>query len=417
MSWNRIIVSICTVCSLSVSLLDASSLTGAHEDELIVRGILYDEYGSYDNSYHVYRELFDATGAEVYLYKEASAALMAGKYIDQSIDRLKKWDMSHPDSIKTHRMLIPLYLTSKQVVKAKKEAEILLEHSTLPRDLDLASNSFLYAGEYRRALDLLEKIYAVAPQERLLLRMVELMDGFTGERKKAIQLLETYRRMHKASYNIYAVLLLMYQKEKDLDGILETYKAIYRQDNNPVYLSKIISAYGYKHDIDGAIAFLEHNHADDALLYELYRERKEFSKALKLTDKLYKKEKNSKWIAEKGIMIFESAVDKNDKKMLENVLSQFEKAIALGNDDSIYLNYYGYTLIDKNIDIQKGMKIVRDALAQQPDNSYYLDSLAWGYYKERECTKAYELMKRVVDEEGLEEKEIVAHWSAIKQCK
>jgi len=192
---------------------------------------------------------------------------------------------------------------------------------------------------------------------------------------------------------------------------------MYKKDKNPAYLSKIVLAYGYKHDIDGAISFLELNHADDTLLYQLYREKKEFSKALSLTDKLYKKEKDSKWIAEKGVMIFESATNKNDKKMIKDVLTQFEKAIALGNDDSIYLNYYGYTLIDKNVDIQKGMKIIKDALVQQPDNTYYLDSLAWGYYKERKCTKAYELMKRVVDEEGLKEKEIVEHWNAIKQCK
>ena len=48
--------------------------------------------------------------------------------------------------------------------------------------------------------------------------------------------------------------------------------------------------------------------------------------------------------------------------MISDVLAHFEKAIALGNDDSIYLNYYGYTLIDKEVDIKKGMKIIQDAL-------------------------------------------------------
>ncbi len=418
MSWNRIVLSILVTFSLGTSVLDATPLMSAQEDELIVRGILYDAYKSYDNSYQVYKKLFDETGAEVYLYKEATSALMARKYISETIDRLKIWDTQHPNKIAVHRLLIPLYLTVQQVDNAKKEAEFLLEQSSSPMDLDLASNSFLYAGEYKRALSLLEKIYATVPRESVLLRMVELMDEFTGERKKAIQLLETHRRMNVVvSNDVYGALLLMYQKEKDVDGILETYKAMYKQDKNPAYLSKIILAYGYKHDIDGAISFLEQNHADDTLLYQLYREKKEFSKALSLTDKLYKKEKDSKWIAEKGVMIFESATNKNDKKMIKDVLTQFEKAIALGNDDSIYLNYYGYTLIDKNVDIPKGMKIIQDALVQQPDNTYYLDSLAWGYYKERKCTKAYELMKRVVDEEGLKEKEIVAHWNAIQQCK
>lgn len=103
--------------------------------------------------------------------------------------------------------------------------------------------------------------------------------------------------------------------------------------------------------------------------------------------------------------------------MLENVISHFEKAISLGVDDSVYLNYYGYTLIDKGFDVKKGMAIVEDALKQQPDNTFYLDSLAWGYYKQKQCKKAYELMKQVVDTEGLEEKEIIDHWDAIQKCK
>jgi tetratricopeptide (TPR) repeat protein len=152
-------------------------------------------------------------------------------------------------------------------------------------------------------------------------------------------------------------------------------------------------------------------------LYELYKTKRYFAKALALADKLYTQDKDAKWIAEKGVLLFEKSEDKNDKEMIANVIAQFEKAIKLGNDDSIYLNYYGYTLIDKEVDVKKGMKIIEDALVQQPDNTYYLDSLAWGYYKTSNCTKAYELMKRVVEEEGLEQPEIIEHWDAIKQCK
>jgi tetratricopeptide (TPR) repeat protein len=330
---------------------------------------------------------------------------------------LKTWDKKNPDKIEVRRLLIPLYLTIRQANNAKIEAEYLLEQSTEPVDLDLASNSFLYTGDFKRALELLSKIYETVPREEILLRMVEIMDEFSNERKQAIQLLETHRRMNITSHDVYIKLLMLYQKERDIDGILETYKALYLLDDNEQYLSKIIDAYVYKRDIDGAISFLETNQSSNQLLYELYKAKKYFSKALTLADTLYSEDKNSKWIAEKGVLLFEKSEDKNDKKMIGDVISHFEKAIKLGNDDSIYLNYYGYTLIDKEVDVKKGMQIIQDALVQQPDNTYYLDSLAWGYYKERDCGKAYELMKRVVDEEGLEEPEIIDHWHAIKQCK
>jgi len=416
-SWNRIAFSLLTVFILSTVTGSAKELMKISEDELIMRGLLYDEYKAYENSYQVYKRLYDMTGAEIYLFKEATSALMSRNHILESITRLKRWDKVNPDRIETRRLLIPLYLTIRQVKNATIEAELLLEQSKEPMDLDLASNSFLYAGKFKRALDLLNRVYETMPREDILLRMTDIMDQFTGERKKAIQLLETHRRMNIVSHDVYAKLLLLYQKEKDIDGILGTYKALYKQDKDQEYLTKIIDAYIYKRDLDGAIAFLEADQSRDDILYELYKTQKYFSKALALVDKLYEEDKNSKWIAEKGVLLFENAEDKNDKKMIQDVISQFEKAIALGNDDSIYLNYYGYTLIDKEVNVKKGIDVIENALIQQPDNMYYLDSLAWGYYKEHDCDKAYKLMKRVVDEEGLEEDEIIEHWDAIRQCK
>jgi len=417
MSWNRIVLTLFVVFSLNIGIVHAKKLMSISEDELIIRGLLYDEYRAYENSYHVYKKLFDSTGAKVYLFKEATSSLMSKKYITQSITRLKAWSATHSHTVDVKRLLIPLYLTARQVDNAKQEAEYLLEQSTEPVDLDLASNSFLYAGEFDRALKLLSKIYEIAPKEEVLLRMTAIMDEFMGERIEAIQLLETHRRMNIVSHDVYVRLLMLYQKERDIDGILDVYKALYAQNKDEQYLSKIINAYAYKRDMDGAIVFLEKNESKSLLLYELYKTKKDFSRALALVDKLYDADKNAKWIAEKAVLIFESAKDKNDKKTIDNVLSHFEKAIKLGNDDSIYLNYYGYMLIDKEVDIQKGIQIIKGALVQQPDNIYYLDSLAWGYYKKRECSKAYNLMKRVVDEEGLKEQEIIDHWHAIKQCK
>ena len=417
MSWNRIVLSLLLVLGISTSIVHAKKVLSINEDALIVRALLYEEYKSYENSYEVYKKLFDETGTEIYLFKEASASLMARKHIAKSIGRLKLWDDAHPGKVEVKRLLIPLYLTNREIKNAKIEAEYLLEQSQDPMDLDLASNSFLYAGEFNRALELLSKVYETTPRENILMRMVEIMDEFTGQRKGAIQLLETHRRMNIVSNDVYVRLLLLYQKEKDIDGILETYKVLYEKSDSEEILSKIIDAYVYKRDIDGAIAFLEKIDAKKELLYQLYKLKKDFQKAMSLVDTLYSKDKNAKWIAEKAVLIFENSEDKNDKNMINDVLSHFEKAIALGNDDSIYLNYYGYTLIDKEVDVKKGMQIIQDALVQQPDNTYYLDSLAWGHYKKGECTQAYKLMKRVVDEEGLEEQEIIDHWLAIKQCK
>jgi len=403
---------------LITSVAQTKELRVISEDSLIIQGLLFDEYKAYENSRRVFAKLYDDTGAKEYLFREMTASLLSGKHIENSIKRLRSWDEKNPDTLEVKRLLIPLYLTNQQVNEAKIEAEYLIERSTEAKDLDLASNPYLYSGEFKKALELLDKAYKKTSNEDVLLRMTVVMDEYTNERKKAIQLLETHRRMNVVNSNqLFYKLLSLYIKENDIDGVLEIYKVLYDKDEQEKYLAKIIEAYVYKRDIDGAISFLEENKAGDTTLYELYKSKKYFDKALKLTNKLYKKYNDAKWLAEKAVLTYENAVDKNDKKMIDKVVAYFDKAISLGVDDSIYLNYYGYTLIDKDINVKKGMKIISDALVQQPDNTYYLDSLAWGYYKEKDCKKAYKMMKKVVDREGLEEAEIAEHWDLIQKCK
>ena len=395
----------------------AKELRILNEDSLLIQGLLYDEYRAYESSRQVFGQLYDTTGAEVYLFREMTSALLGGSHISQSIERLKSWDEKHPDTLEVRRLLIPLYLTNQQVQEAKTEAEYLVEQSSEARDLDLASNPYLYTGDFKKAVNLLSEAYKKTSNEEVLLRMVVIMDKYTDERKKAIQLLDTHRRMNMVSdTKLYYKLIALYMKENDIDGLLEIYKVLYAEESNEKYLAKIIDAYAYKGDIDGAISFLEENKVADRVLYELYKSKQYFEKAFILTDRLYHTQKDPKWLAEKGILLFEKSEDKNDTKMINQVLSYFEEALALGVDDSIYLNYYGYTLIEKNIDVNKGIEIIKDALNQQPDNTFYLDSLAWGYYKERACKKAYMLMQKVVEREGLTEPEIIEHWEAIQQC-
>jgi len=416
-SWNRIILFFITVFFFHTGAVQAKELRVLSEDELIIQGLLYEEYRAFNRSRVVFGQLYDTTGAKVYLFREVTASLFSKTNINESIERLKTWDEKHPDALEVKRLLIPLYLTANRVGEAKTEAEHLLERSNKVMDMELASNPFLYTGEFKRALDLLSRVYEQTSNENVLLRMVVIMDEYTNERTKAIQLLETHHRMNIVSNDVYFKLLSLYVKENNVDGLLDIYKVLYAQDKDEKYLNKIIDAYAYKGDIDGAIGFLEKNRAGESLLYELYKRKKLFDKAYLLIDRLYDEKKDARWIAEKGVLLFEKSEDKNDKKMIKEVISYFEKAIDLGVDDSIYLNYYGYTLIDKEVDVKKGIKIIEDALKQQPHNTYYLDSLAWGYYKEHKCKKAYEMMKRVVDEEGLDEEEIIEHWELIQKCK
>jgi tetratricopeptide (TPR) repeat protein len=213
-------------------------------------------------------------------------------------------------------------------------------------------------------------------------------------------------------------LIELYAREKKLDKVANLYKKLYKMDPQKYFLQKIIEISLYRNDIDGVISFLEHNRGNEEILFTFYKEKKKFQKAIDTAQKLYQKTQDAKWLAEEGMLVYEKAkrsraVDPHSLKRMQELL---EAALKKGLKNALYLNYYGYTLIDHDLDIDRGVTLVKQALAEDPKNTYYLDSLAWGLYKKGSCDKAYEIMKGVVAEEGLQEEEIRTHWDLIRKC-
>jgi tetratricopeptide (TPR) repeat protein len=264
----------------------------------------------------------------------------------------------------------------------------------------------------------LQEAYEKSQSEEILLTLVSMMEADKKKSDYIISLLRMHTRMHRdVSDKVYGKLLGLYVRKNDIDGVISVYQALYERNPTQMILQRLMQAYALKRDYEGAMHFLE-RHADDApeILYDLYKSLQYFDKAAALSDKLYRRTKDPKWLAEKAIMLYEGAENKKDKAMLMRMAKLFERAFKEGEDDSTYLNYYGYTLIDNDMNVARGIELLHRALKQQPANAYYLDSLAWGYYKQGHCAKAYDVMEKVVRQAGLSQPEIAQHWKVIRQC-
>jgi len=77
-------------------------------------------------------------------------------------------------------------------------------------------------------------------------------------------------------------------------------------------------------------------------------------------------------------------------------IKQLQLLIKLDPSFAAALNYLGYIYIDKGLKLQKGISLVRAALAIEPHNSAFLDSLGWGLYKLGNAREAVEYLERAV---------------------
>lgn len=384
----------------------------AHEDEWIIRAIFLEEEHQFKESSKYYAKLYDATQRDEYLLKEMNTAHFAG-IRPKHIDNLKAYAQKYPNNLQAKRLLLSFYLKEKKFTQAKTIGKDLTEHSSQAIDFELAANPYIFTGQYEESLTYLKEAYNKTLNEDILLKIVTIKINYLNQIDDAIQMLEEHRVKQGCSEKICLQLIGIYSQQRKVNKLIPIYKDLYQSTKKEAYIEKVIEIYLVNQDLDTAIRYLESDHKSDTILYSLYMEKKNYLKAYNLTKNLIKKTHNPKWYAESAISFYESLNNKNDKVQLQKVVQNFEKAFSLGVENPVYLNYYGYTLIDKEIDIEKGLKIVNKALSQEPENTYFLDSLAWGYYKKNDCKVAYPTMKKVVEIEGLNEEEIIEHWNAI----
>lgn len=59
----------------------------------------------------------------------------------------------------------------------------------------------------------------------------------------------------------------------------------------------------------------------------------------------------------------------------------FRKALELNPNQAQVLNYLGYSLVDMNLNLDEGLKMIQAAVDARPDDGYIVDSLGWAYYR------------------------------------
>jgi len=77
--------------------------------------------------------------------------------------------------------------------------------------------------------------------------------------------------------------------------------------------------------------------------------------------------------------------------------ADMKKSLELQPDQPHVLNYLGYSWIDQGVNLDEGMKMIKRAVEQRPDDGYIVDSLGWAYYRLGNYDDAVKNLERAVD--------------------
>ncbi|MBR0757325.1 tetratricopeptide repeat protein [Bradyrhizobium jicamae] len=77
--------------------------------------------------------------------------------------------------------------------------------------------------------------------------------------------------------------------------------------------------------------------------------------------------------------------------------ADMRKALELQPEQPHVLNYLGYSWIDQGVNLDEGMKMIKRAVDQRPDDGYIVDSLGWAYYRIGNYEEAVKNLERAID--------------------
>lgn len=381
------------------------------EDNLIFQALHYQQKGDYVNAKKIYHALYEQSQKKVYLSEVAGIAFSLGDADAMAL--IQEGLIKFPEEKNFRRLLVGQYVREKRYEEAEKEILKLLSEDKTVQHLSIAGNLSLQTKAYDMALKYFESAYKIEPSEEVLLNIVELLYRFLNRKDDALSYLETHASIEGCGNSTCFKLIEIYGKERNVNGLISSYKKLYQERQNDEIAKKIVELFLYKKDTKSAISFLENSNRHPDMLLGLYATQKRFKEAYTLAERLYEESKNLDYLGKMAMYEYERFKENLTPESLLSISKKFDEVTSVLRD-SVYFNYYGYLLIDHDVDIEKGIALVQKALEIEPNSPYYLDSLAWGLYKKGDCAQAYEIMNYFGDH--IQEEEVMMHKDAIKKC-
>ena len=368
------------------------------DNERLMKALVCENDMDYNCSLSEYKKLYEETNSKIFLERYVKNLFLAKKY-QELLDFTK--NMRDEEIIKYR---IFTFLELKKIDEAKKE---LLTKLNKKDKFFYRMMSYIYFQnkQYKKAAIFLKSLYALEPSKKNLLILSDALMKLE-KYNEALAYLQTYVKQNGCDYEVCLKMSFIYQETYDYDNLAKIYEQMAKF--NSIFTLKALSVYIEAEKYKKALQLIKKNHLSKSYELIVYEKMRDYKKIAEISKELFKKTKDDNFLLK---YIYASLDFDKSKKNVLKLLPDIKKLMLKYKTASLY-NLYGYLLIDYDINPKKGIKFVKKALKKEPKNWAYLDSLAWGYYKIKNCKKAYKIISKIEKEDA----ELEKHKKMIKEC-
>jgi len=128
---------------------------------------------------------------------------------------------------------------------------------------------------------------------------------------------------------------------------------------------------------------------------DLHRSQEDYAAAVEAYDRaiaLLEARDNPQWFVHYARAISHERLDH-----WPQAEADFRRALDLNPDHPQVLNYLGYSMVEKRINLDEALGMIERAVAAQPNSGYIVDSLGWVYYRLGRYEEAIVQMERAAE--------------------
>ncbi|MDM7996973.1 MAG: tetratricopeptide repeat protein [Acidobacteriota bacterium] len=349
----------------------------------------------------IYKKLREVTGGNNAVNRQlASLMIEAGEFAEalDIMTELEKTTTSDP--------INKILLGRAQIGLRKYPQAIASLQSVLTTDSRIATEAQFYLGRayeengnYPEAIGVFSRLLEntnINSEESQANRQVfrqHLAANYmeTGQYDNAIAV---YQDIAKEDSKAYFQLLNAYRISRKFDQALSFGKTHYEKDPNNIpmaigYARALADAGKSKEGVEILTKLLQSNPGDIDVyvnLSQLYLQDRRYSDAEKIL--LRAEAGDSRNDEDRERLKFQRAAVYEKQKDFDRAESILKEILKDNPNNAVALNYIGYMLADRGTRLDEAVQYVKEALALDPRNGAYLDSLGWAFFKLNDLEQA-----------------------------
>jgi tetratricopeptide (TPR) repeat protein len=361
-----------------------------HQASRLELGRVYSELGDYEKSEKVYREALELAPEDGRIRVRLAYALAAKGDLDAAARQFERVLENEPESLEA-------ILGLARVRQGRKELDVAeaLFKKAMEVKPDLVQAREYLAGvyqekrEYNEASEVLESLLAMPegayPARQRAESWAQLgfvrqeLDDHAGAveaMRKAVEWSPEDPRFEAA---LIQILLIADQVDEAEKAHREAIRRFPESDGLTVLGVQIAYEQGESQQSLGKLldmARLEpENLTFTGAVVDLYQREKRFAEGeaflLEVMDKTVESEQR----------LFQLGAMLERQKKYDEAEAAFKKVLEMSPGNSAAMNYLGYMLADQNVRLEESLDYIQRAVALDPYNGAYLDSLGWVYFK------------------------------------